>query len=122
MSIPSIRAQPRKGWALCIWSPTMNRATETLGALLQRYAGDNDEPRDVARIRFDEAMRHGDDPLHILPYLAGLGIQVRSIDDLLRINDDDTEEEIHAFRVVEGIAVVMASDGLWLLFEPGAAP
>jgi hypothetical protein len=31
---------------------------------------------------------------------------------LLRINDDDTEEEIHAFRVVEGIAAVMAADGL----------
>jgi hypothetical protein len=100
----------------------MNTAPETLGALLKRYAGDNDEPRDVPRIRFDEALQRGDDPLHILPYLAGLGISVRSIDDLLRINSDDTEEEIRAFRVVEGVAVVMASDGLWLLFEPGAAP
>ncbi len=100
----------------------MNTATETLGELLQRYAGDNDERRDVPRIRFDETVKRGDDPLQILPYLAGLGIQVRSIDDLLRINDDDTEEEIRAFRVVEGIAVVMASDGNWLLFEPGAAP
>ena len=100
----------------------MDPATETLGALLTRYAGDNDEPRDVPRIRFDEALRRGDDPLHVLPYLAGLGIPVRSIDDLLRINDDDTEEEIHAFRVVEGIAVVVASDGNWLLFEQGAAP
>ncbi|HEY1857325.1 hypothetical protein [Acidocella sp.] len=99
----------------------MNTATETLGALLQRYAGDNDEPRDVPRVRFDEAMQSGDDPLHILPYLTGLGIAVRRIDDLLQINDDETEEEIHAFRVAEGIAVVMASDGNWLLFEPGAA-
>jgi hypothetical protein len=99
----------------------MNTATETLGALLQRYSGDNDEPRAVPRVCFDEAMQRGDDPLHILPYLAGLGIPVRSIDDLLRINDDDTEEEIHAFRVAEGVAVVMATDGLWLLFEPGAA-
>jgi len=56
----------------------MNTATETLGALLQRYAIDNDEPRDVLRVRFDEAMRRGDDPLHTLPYLAGLGIQMRS--------------------------------------------
>ncbi len=78
----------------------MNTATETLGALLQRYAGDNDELRAVPSIRFDEALQRGDDPL--------------------RINDDDTEEEIHAFRVVEGVAVVMASDGSWRLFEPAA--
>jgi len=29
-----------------------------------------------------------------------------------------TEEEIHCFRVAEGVAVTVASDGLWLLFEP----
>ncbi len=60
--------------------------------------------------------------LHILPYLAGIGITVGTLDDLLAINDDDTEEEFHAFPVVEGVAVVMVSDGLWLLFEPAAAP
>jgi hypothetical protein len=34
------------------------------------------------------------------------------------VNGDDTEEEIHSFRVAEGVAVTVASDGLWLLFEP----
>ncbi|HEY1856959.1 hypothetical protein [Acidocella sp.] len=98
----------------------MDKAPETLRALLRRYAGENDEPRDVPRVRFDEAVRQGDDPLHILPYLASLGIAVETMDDLLRINRDGTEEEISAFRVAEGIAVVISSDAIWQLFEPGA--
>ena len=53
-----------------------------------------------------------------LPYLAYVGLSVRSLDDLLRINADATEEEIHCFRVAEGVTVTLASDGLWLLFEP----
>ena len=66
--------------------------------------------------------KRGDDPLHILPYLSSLGIMVETLEDLLLINREVTEEEISAFRVAEGIAVVIASDGLWQLFEPGAAP
>ena len=73
-------------------------------------------PREAPRVSLAEALRGGDDPLHILPYLAGLGLTVGSLDDLLRINDDPTEEEIHAFRVEEGVAVTVASDGLWQLF------
>ena len=78
----------------------------------------SDEPRDVPRVSLAEALRRGDDPLHILPYLAGLGLAVRSLDDLLLINGDDTEEELHAFRVAEGVAISVASDGLWMLFVP----
>lgn len=96
----------------------MTQPIETLAALLRRYCDQNDEPRDVPRIRFQDAVASGDDPLHLLPYFAGLGITVRTLDDLLSINDDETEEEIHSFRVVEGVAVTMASDGLWLLFVP----
>jgi hypothetical protein len=93
--------------------------TETLAALLRRYCDENDEPRDVPRINFAEALNRGDDPLHILPYMAGLGMAVSKLDDLLRINGDETEEELHAFRVAEGVAVTVASDGLWMLFfEP----
>jgi hypothetical protein len=36
----------------------------------------------------------------------------------LRINDDPDEEEIHAFKVVEGVAVSLASDGVWALYTP----
>jgi len=96
----------------------MPDAPETLAALLRRYCADDDEPRDVPRVSLAEAMRAGDDPLHIIPYLAGLGLPVRSLDDLLRVNDDASEEEVGCFRVAEGVAVTIASDGLWLLFEP----
>lgn len=91
---------------------------ETLAALLRRYRVDNDDPGGVPRVSFADAARQGDDPLHILPYLTGLGLSVRTLDDLLLINADDTEEEVHSFRVAEGVAVSTASDGLWLLFEP----
>ncbi len=45
-----------------------------------------------------------------------------SLDDLLLFNDDETEEELHCFRVAEGVAVSVASGGLWLLFEPRGRP
>jgi len=96
----------------------MPDATETLAALLRRCCIDQDEPRDVPRISLAEALRTGTDPLRILAYLAGLGLEVRSLDDLLLINGDDTEEELHAFRVAEGVAITIASDGLWILFVP----
>jgi hypothetical protein len=97
----------------------MSEQPETFAALLRRYRdGDGDEPGEVHRVSFAEAARSGDDPLHILKYLAGLGLAIASIDDLLQINGDETEEEIHCFRVAEGVAVSVASDGVWLLFEP----
>jgi len=96
----------------------MSTTHEPLAALLRRYCDDHDEPRDVPRVSLTEALRGGDDPLRILTYLAGLGLVVASLDDLLRINDDAGEEEVHAFRVKEGVAVTVASDGLWQLFVP----
>jgi hypothetical protein len=35
----------------------------------------------------------------------------------LGINEDQDEEEISCHRVAEGVAVCMASNGLWMLFE-----
>ena len=96
----------------------MPENTETLAALLRRYCDQNDVPRDVPRVSLADAVRQGDDPLHIIPYFASLGLTVRCLDDLLLVNEDETEEEIHSFRVAEGAAVTVASDGLWLLFEP----
>ena len=64
---------------------------ETLAALPRRYCADDDAPRDVPRV---------------------------SLDDPLRVSDDATEEEIGCFRVAEGAAVTIGSDGMWLLFEP----
>ena len=96
----------------------MSTAIEPLADLLRRYCAENDEPRDVPRVSLGAAIADGDDPLHILPYFNGLGLTVRSLDDLLLINDDDDEEDIRSFCVAEGIAVTLVSDGLWLLFEP----
>jgi hypothetical protein len=61
---------------------------ETLAALLLRHCDDQDEPPDVARIGLAAAIRAGDDPLHIIPYLATLGRAVACIEDLLKINED----------------------------------
>jgi hypothetical protein len=97
----------------------MSEQPEPFAELLRRYRdGDDDEPGEVHRVSFAEAARSGDDPLHILKYLTGLGLAINSLDDLLQINADETEDEIHCFRVAEGVAVSVASDGVWLLFEP----
>ncbi len=96
----------------------MSTTPEPLAALLRRYCDDPDDPPEVPRLSLAEAQRDGDDPLHILKYFASLGLPVRSLDDLLRINNDPAEEEIHSFRVAEGVAVSVASDGLWQLFVP----
>jgi hypothetical protein len=96
----------------------MSPPIETLAVLLRRYCEDCLEPHNVPRVSLAEAVRLGDDPLHILPYLAGLGITVRCLEDLMRINDDESEEELQSFRIVEGVAISVASDGAWLVFEP----
>lgn len=96
----------------------MPEPTEPLAALLRRYTDPDADPPAVPRVSLAEAVRAGDDPLHVVSYLAGLGLAVRSLDDLLLVNADDTEEELRSFRVAEGVAVCVASDGLWLLFEP----
>ena len=80
----------------------MSTTHEPLAALLRRYRDDSDEPRDVPRVSLAEALRRGDDPLHILPYLTGLGLAIRSLDDLLLINDDDAEEELQLLFQVAG--------------------
>ncbi len=89
----------------------MTDTAEPLEALLRRYRQDDGEPRAVPTVSLTDAIRLGDDPLHILPYLAGIGMSVASLDDLLLVNDDESEEEIRNFRVAEGVAVVVASDG-----------
>jgi len=89
---------------------------ETLAALLHRFG---DGRLKVARIKFADALARGDDPFNMIPYLTRLGHRIGCLDDLLAINDDPEEEELHCFPVQEGIAVSMASDRMWLLFERG---
>ncbi|MGE4480840.1 hypothetical protein [Acidocella sp.] len=94
--------------------------TETLEALLLRFSSIEKLP-DVQRIKFDEAVRTGEDPLKIIAYFATLGIAVREPADLFRLNDDPNEEEINAFWIPEGVAVSVESDDLWLVFEVDSA-
>lgn len=86
--------------------------------LIALYAEDPDDPPETVTVSLSAALATGDDPWQVLSYLDGLGIVVRCLDDLLAINEDDTEEELHAFRCAEGIAVSIASHGQWLLFTP----
>jgi hypothetical protein len=90
--------------------------THTLEELLRRYSSIEKLP-DVQRIKFDEAVRTGEDPLKIIAYFATLGIAVREPADLFLLNDDPDEEEINAFWIPQGVAVSVESDDLWLVFE-----
>lgn len=94
----------------------MEPPQETLASLIGRYLDPDGTPVQVPRVSLSAALREGDDPLHILRYLAGLGLSVSCLDDLLLINADEGEEELHGFRVAEGVAMTVSSDGLWVLF------
>ena len=91
---------------------------EPLAALLQRFRAEDDEPAEVAQASLAEALSGGNDPLRIVDYFGQLGIPVSNLDDLLRINEDQTEEELHSFRVQEGVAVSVASVGIFVLYTP----
>ncbi len=94
--------------------------THTLEELLRRYSSIEKLP-EVQRIKFDEAVRTGTDPLSIVRYFATLGIAVREPADLFLRNDALDEEEINAFKIPDGVAVSVESDDLWLVFEVDSA-
>ena len=50
--------------------------------------------------------------------MTDLGFAVHCLDDLLKINADETEEELFAFRCREGIAMSVASDAAWVFYIP----
>ncbi|WP_026440762.1 hypothetical protein [Acidocella facilis] len=94
--------------------------THTLEELLRRYSSIEKLP-DVQRIKFDDAVRTGEDPLSIVKYFKTLGIAVREPADLFLRNDALDEEEINAFKIPQGVAVSVESDDLWLVFEVDSA-
>jgi hypothetical protein len=64
----------------------MTETIESLAALLRRYQADGDDaPPEVQRASLGEALRGGEDPLHIVTYMRQLGIAVSELDDLLKI-------------------------------------
>jgi hypothetical protein len=99
----------------------MTEETETsepLAALLQRYRTYADEPTEVRRASLAQALAGGEDPVKVVEYFTTLGLNVQCLDDLFQINNDPAEEELHAFRVQEGVAISVASDGVWALYTP----
>jgi len=91
---------------------------EKLEDVLRRYRDPAAVSSAVPHVSLAEAVAGSGDPLDVLAYLAGLGIPVRTLDDLMRINADPDEEEVRCFRVDEGVAVTIASQGEWLVFTP----
>ncbi|MCB5943944.1 hypothetical protein [Acidocella sp. KAb 2-4] len=89
---------------------------EALEALLRRHAAGRDLPRHVPQLRLADALVRGDDPLHLLPYLNDLGVRIGTLEDLLAACADPGEEEVQAYRVEEGIAVYLVTDGQWAVF------
>ena len=90
--------------------------TETLEDFLRRYS-DIERLGEVQRVNFADAVRTGDDPLHIVKYLSTLGIEVKTPADLFRLNGDDNEEELVCFWIPEGVAATINSDDSWLVFD-----
>ena len=89
-----------------------------LAELIRRWVPP-DEAGDLNRLEvsFRRAVEDGDDPMHILSYLAGLGCRVGSLNQLQdAIVGLVDEEELSCFLVREGLAVTHASDGWWILF------
>lgn len=88
----------------------------TFAELIATYTEDKDDVPFPDSVSLAAVLAGGDDPLKLIGYLTGLGLEIRQLDDLLTINGDDTEEELHAFQCIEGIALLIASDGLFVLF------
>jgi hypothetical protein len=92
---------------------------EPFSNLLRRFGvADSLEDAEVIRVSFASAFDTYNDPFGILGYLAGIGIVVRSLDDLMQVNGIADEEDLSAYRVAEGVAVTVASQGDWILFQP----
>ncbi len=88
----------------------------SFGDLVATYTDDPDDPPITEIVSLAAALVAGDDPWRLISYLAGIGIFVRTLKDFLAINDDDSEEELHAWPCREGIALSIASEGAWILF------
>ena len=85
-----------------------------LSSVLSLY--DDTEPTDVTRISLSKVLSGEPDPSGIVQYMKDLGINITTLNDLLKINEDDDEEELYAHLCQEGIAISHQSDGLWFLF------
>lgn len=98
---------------------TGHTEAEPFSRLLTRFgAADTLESVEVVSVSLAVALATANDPLDILGYLASIGIAVSRLEDIMRINGVADEEELSAHRVAEGVAVTVASQGEWVLFQP----
>jgi len=88
----------------------------TFSELLATYCDDAPAPSPISLTAI--LTGRDADPMKLIAYYRTLGIGVTRLDDLLLINDDKTEEELHAFQCAEGIALSIASDGIFVFFVP----
>lgn len=91
-------------------------ALESFQAVANRYGLDPEDEPDATTVSLESCLRTGADPRDIIRYLAGLGVRVRTPEDLLLINQLTDEEELSAFRCLEGVPVSHASDNWFVLF------
>ncbi|WP_298325786.1 hypothetical protein [Asticcacaulis sp.] len=96
----------------------MEEPKEAFCDLARRLYGGHHPALVPETVSLRRALTQEDDPLHIIAYLRSVGITVTSLPDLLAINDDPAEEELHAYPVREGIAVSVASEDAWQIFTP----
>ncbi len=94
----------------------MMTALESFQAVANRYCLDPEDEPEATTVSMEACLRTGADPRDIIRYLANLGVQVKRPADLLQINQLADEEELSAFRCLEGVAVSHASDGWFVLF------
>lgn len=94
-------------------------SAEPFRRLLERFGvADSSQETEIVSVSLSTALGSTVDPSGILGYVAGLGIIVRTPDDLMRVNEVADEEELSAHLVAEGVAVTIASQGEWILFRP----
>ena len=84
--------------------------------LIRTYADENDDQPPPVPVSLAAVLAGATDPMQVIHYLGGLGIEIRCLDDLLKINNDPSEDELQAFCCIEGIALSIASDAVWILF------
>jgi hypothetical protein len=94
----------------------MSEHVEDLEELLRRYCEFDLAADAVPRVSLARALGGLGDPIGVLAYLAGLGVMILTLDDLLSYVADRDEDEVHCFRVEEGVAVTIPGPGGWVVF------
>lgn len=81
--------------------------------------GPDVDEADTTFVSLADCQATGRDPHSLLAYITSLvGRKISSLNDLMAVSALDDEEEIGAFEVQEGVAISIASHGVWVVFRP----